>query len=126
MILHVTFWKSHLDPSLSAPTLPGPLYGIRKMHKRMADTVPDQPDTWLDGSWEPIPHLDTEDAGAGVFAHLPACIFDSTQWGHAQDLDCKFEGSLRVCLGSCGLSHPQTPCRTRHGCTVGVDRDPPV
>ena len=32
---------------------------------------------------------------------------------------------LRSGSWSC-LGHPQPPWRTRHGCTVGVNRDPPV
>ena len=32
-----------------------------------------------------------------------------------------------LCSGSWScLGHPQPPWRTRHGCTVGVNRDPPV
>ena len=27
---------------------------------------------------------------------------------------------------ACGLSYPQSPDRSPHGCTVGIDRDPPV
>ena len=42
---------------------------------------------WTDGSREPIFHLNVEVAGAGAFVHSPAIIFDSGQWGHAQDLD---------------------------------------
>ena len=38
--------------------------------------------------------------------------------------------SREVCrLGSCnvyGLSYPQPPDRSPQGCTVGIDRDPPV
>ena len=38
-------------------------------------------------------------------------------------------GSLVVLVVLCGaysVSYSQPPWRTRHGCTVGVDRDPPV
>ena len=28
--------------------------------------------------------------------------------------------------GACGLSYPQPPDQSPHGCTVGIDRDPPV
>ena len=39
-------------------------------------------------------------------------------------------GSLLVTLVMiCGLgvaSYPQPPDRSQHGCTVGIDRDPPV
>ena len=27
---------------------------------------------------------------------------------------------------ACGLSYPQPPDRSPHGCTIGIDRDPPV
>ena len=33
----------------------------------MIDDVPVAPNTWTDGSREPIPHLDVEVAGAGAF-----------------------------------------------------------
>ena len=45
----------------------------------MVDDVPVAPNIWTDG--------DVEVAGAGAFVHSPAIIFDSTHWGHAQDLD---------------------------------------
>ena len=45
--------------------------------QEMADTVPDQPNICSDGSTDPIPHLDVEVAGVGVFAHVPANIFDN-------------------------------------------------
>ena len=38
------------------------------------------------------------------------------------------EGSLVVLVvlyGAYSVSYPQPPWRTRHGCTVGIDRDPP-
>ena len=59
----------------------------------MVDDVPVAPNIWTDGSREPIPHLDVEIAGAGVFVHSPAIIFDSCHWGYAQDLDDPHEGS---------------------------------
>ena len=65
----------------------------------MIDDVPDAPNIWTDGSWEPIPHLDVEIAGAGAFVHSPAIIFDSHHWGHAQDLDDPHEGSSHIFSG---------------------------
>ena len=62
----------------------------------MADDLPTHPNIWTDGCGEPIPHLDVEVAGAGAFSHSPAIIFDSDRWGHAQDLDGRFEGSSQV------------------------------
>ena len=46
----------------------------------MDESVPDQPNIWSDGSREPIRHLDIEVAGAGVFAHFPAYVFDNNRW----------------------------------------------
>ena len=40
--------------------------------QEIANTVPDQPNIWSDGSMEPILHLGVEVAGAGVFTHRPA------------------------------------------------------
>ena len=65
----------------------------------MVDDVPVAPNIWTDGSWEPIPHLDVEIAGAGAFVHSPAIIFDSNHWGHAQDLDDPHEGSSHIFSG---------------------------
>ena len=67
--------------------------------QEMADAVPDQPNIVSDGSMEPIPHLDVEVAGVAVFAHFPACVFDSNQWRHAQDLDGKIDGSSHIFAG---------------------------
>ena len=38
---------------------------------------------------------------------------------------CASLGSYTSCLWCC-LGHPQPPDRSQHGCTVGVNRDPPV
>ena len=65
----------------------------------MIDDVPDNPNIWTDGSREPIPHLDIEIAGAGAFIHSPAIVFDSSYWGHAQDLDDLHEGSSHIFSG---------------------------
>ena len=46
------------------------------------------------------------------------------------DVSCRvLLDSLSVAVVSCGawsVSNPQPPWRTRHGSTVGIDRDPPV
>ena len=34
-----------------------------------------------------------------MFAHVPADIFDDNQWGHVQNLDCKFDGRSHVFAG---------------------------
>ena len=68
----------------------------------MVDDVPVTPDIWTDGSREPIPHLNVEVAGAGAFVHSLAIIFDSTHWGHAQDLDGQQEGSSHIFSGILG------------------------
>ena len=78
----------------------------------MAESVPDQPNIWSDGSGEPIPHLDIEVAGAGVFAHFPANVFDNNRWGHAQDLDVNFEGSSHIFASVAGPL--QTVQRAEH------------
>ena len=65
----------------------------------MVDDVPDGPNIWTDGSRESIPHLHFEIAGAGAFVHSPAIIFDSSYWGHAQDLDAPHEGSSHIFSG---------------------------
>ena len=33
---------------------------------------------------------------------------------------------LVVCYGTLSVSYPQLPPRKEHGCTVGIDWDPPV
>ena len=53
----------------------------------------------LMGSREPIPHLDVEIAGAGAFIHSPAIVFDSSYWGHAQDLDDPHDCSSHIFSG---------------------------
>ena len=58
----------------------------------MVEDVPDHPNTWSDGSMEPIPHLDVEVAGAGGCTHAPACIFDNHGWRHEEDLDGQHDG----------------------------------
>ena len=65
----------------------------------MIDDVPVAPNIWTDGSWEPIPHLDVETAGAGAFVHSLAITFHSHYWGHAQDLDDPHEGSSHIFSG---------------------------
>ena len=47
--------------------------------------------------------MDIEVAGAEVFAHLPAYIFDNNRWKHAQDLDGKIEGNSHILAGVTGL-----------------------
>ena len=76
-----------------------PFFGGPGRCPRKADTVPDQPNIWTDGSREPIPHLHVEVAGAGAFVHSPAIIFGCNQWRHAQDLDGRYEGSSHVFAG---------------------------
>ena len=45
-------------------------------------------------------------------------------------ISCRVLGSMIVvsclCCGACTVSYPQPPSRKEHGCTMGVDRDPPV
>ena len=65
----------------------------------MVDDVPVCSQHLTDGSREPFPHLDVEIAGAGAFVHSPAIIFDSNQWGYAQDLDDPHEGSSHIFSG---------------------------
>ena len=74
-------------------------------HEDAQDVVgdmPNHPNIWTDGSREPIPHLDVEVAGAGAFVHSPAVIFYGNQWGHAQDLHGRFEGSSHIFSGTIG------------------------
>ena len=54
--------------------LPGARMGSRKI-QGMAEAVPDYPNVRSEGSREPIPHLDVEVAGAGVFTHAPDLVF---------------------------------------------------
>ena len=68
----------------------------------MVDDVPVVPNIWTDGSWEPIPHLDVEVAGAGAFVHSPAIIFDCNHWGYVQDLDGQQDGSSHIFSGILG------------------------
>ena len=65
----------------------------------MVVDVPGDPNISIDGSKEPIPHLDVEIAGAGVFFHFPAIVFDNHHWGHVQDLDDAHEGSSHIFSG---------------------------
>ena len=62
----------------------------------VVDNVPDHPNIWTDGSREPILHLDVEVADAEAFVRSPAVVFDFNHWGHAQDLDGRFEGSSHI------------------------------
>ena len=62
----------------------------------MADTVPDQPDIWTDGSREPIPHLDVEVAAEGAFVS-PVLTFDSNQWDMRRILMAGMRRSAAVC-----------------------------
>ena len=45
------------------------------------------PKIWLMMSLSLLTFGDVEVAGAGAFVHSPAIIFDSNNWGCAQDLD---------------------------------------
>ena len=65
-----------MDSTPLAITLLGSFRGVHEYAQEMADTIPEQPNIWSDGSREPI-HLDTEVADAGVFTHFPAFIFDN-------------------------------------------------
>ena len=47
-----------------------------------------------------------EVAGAGAFVHSPAFIFDGNQWGHAQDLDGRLEGSFHIFSGIIRAAQP--------------------
>ena len=60
----------------------------------MIDAVPDHPNIWSDDSGEQMPHLDVEVAGALVFTHALAHLFDNHEWGHAQDP--QFEASSHI------------------------------
>ena len=68
----------------------------------LIEAVLDHPNIWSDGSMEPIPHLDVDAAGAGVFTHVPAEIFDNNRWGHGQDLDGQFDGCSHIFAGVTG------------------------
>ena len=62
----------------------------------MIDDVPDHPNILTDGGVEPISHLHIRVAGARVSTHAPAFFFDGYGWGHAQDLDGRFDGSSHI------------------------------
>ena len=59
-------------------------------------------------------------------APLPcgSCAPSFSSLGSCTSLRCAFVCAV-LCSWSC-LGHPQPPDRSQHGCTVGVNRDPPV
>ena len=78
------------DDAASCPN--GDLHAVLDM----IGDVPDLSNIWSDGIMEPISHLDIQVAGTGVFTHAPACIYDDSRRGHAQDPDGRFEGSSHM------------------------------
>ena len=69
--LHLMILKRLWAPILFALTLLGTCLD-QEDTQDVADSVPDHPNIWSDGSREPFLHLDLEVAGAGALAHLPS------------------------------------------------------
>ena len=69
---------------------------------------------------------------SGVFTAVSCHGLTTHGSASMRDFDVSYRvlfGSLSVAVVCCGawlVSYPQPPWRTRHGCTVGIDREPPV
>ena len=66
----------------------GGLGGTRKiLFIDLADSLPDHPNMWTDGSRDEDLDAMVGVAGAGAFVKNVPWVFDDRAWGHAQDLD---------------------------------------